>query len=241
VREVSKLIEVAVNRTLLERTLGGLDEEERQDLVQHAEEEFLRRLAQLQELKQSQAELGERRREVQNELDLLRRDLSRRRAFAEQRGAQAEAAPGAPAASGQGPAPEVGADPSGALLAATLERRLAPLFAERRPGWLTAASLAGEIAVLWKAELEAALEERDRDHDRKSLNLERRIAKLVGSLETAEKVLERLAARKDLEVGLPSLYRSVQGLSPEEPDRARKRELLGLIFQANVALRAGVT
>lgn len=65
--------------------------------------------------------------------------------------------------------------------------------------------------------------------------LERRIAKLSEALEGAER---RMAenGRDDSAGGVASAFRSVQGLSETEQDHELKRELMGMIFKANLEL-----
>jgi hypothetical protein len=50
-------------------------------------------------------------------------------------------------------------------------------------------------------------------------------------------VLSRVAASKQLEEGIESIYRTVQGLSVGEQDFGRKQDLMASIFVANLALR----
>lgn len=78
--------------------------------------------------------------------------------------------------------------------------------------------------------------ERDRQID----VLERRLAKLNKSLELSEQALRELAARKDVDPGIASLYRSVQGLDLSDPNAGRKQEVLEQVFLANVELRSQV-
>lgn len=66
--------------------------------------------------------------------------------------------------------------------------------------------------------------------------LERRLAKLVRSLEDAEGRLAEVS-RARVEPGLPSVYRSVQGLDPDAPQHDLKVALMRDIFEANVRLR----
>ena len=68
--------------------------------------------------------------------------------------------------------------------------------------------------------------------------LERRISKLTGSLGRTEEELKRIAALKDVDLGVASIYRTVQGLSVEDGDFQAKQEMLKNIFEANCALRA---
>lgn len=67
--------------------------------------------------------------------------------------------------------------------------------------------------------------------------LQRRIAKLTQSLGLTERELERLRSLKDVEGGMESIYRNVQGLGDEELHRELKRELMAKIFEANLDLR----
>jgi len=67
--------------------------------------------------------------------------------------------------------------------------------------------------------------------------LERRITKLKELLDTTESELVRIARMKGVEGGVASIYRTVQGLSFEESDYGRKKEMLTLLFEANVQLR----
>jgi Mrp family chromosome partitioning ATPase len=70
--------------------------------------------------------------------------------------------------------------------------------------------------------------------------LERRIAKLTSLLEKTELTLRHIAALKDVDPGIASIYRGVQGLSPEADALASKRELLQKIFQANLELKQAI-
>ena len=77
----------------------------------------------------------------------------------------------------------------------------------------------------------------EEDHRRQVELLERRIAKLTRHLAKAEENLARMAAMRGDDVGIASIYRTVQGLSPEERALAFKQKLMQRIFQANVELR----
>jgi hypothetical protein len=74
-------------------------------------------------------------------------------------------------------------------------------------------------------------------HRRQIELLERRIAKLTRYLAKAEESLERLAALRGEDTGVASIYRSAQGMSPEERALAFKQKLMQKIFQANLELR----
>lgn len=67
--------------------------------------------------------------------------------------------------------------------------------------------------------------------------LERRIRKLTESLASTESELKRIAKMKNIETGLESIYRSVQGLTGEDDDYEAKKEMLSGIFEANLRLQ----
>jgi len=66
--------------------------------------------------------------------------------------------------------------------------------------------------------------------------LEARIAEQRRLLDASEEELERLLREKSLDPGIASLYRDVQGLDPSERNYKKKKELLAVIYQANVEL-----
>lgn len=67
--------------------------------------------------------------------------------------------------------------------------------------------------------------------------LERRIAKLRAAQREMEHALAELARRAELDGGLPSIYRSVQGLALDEPARQAKAEMLREVFEQNLRLQ----
>jgi Mrp family chromosome partitioning ATPase len=77
-------------------------------------------------------------------------------------------------------------------------------------------------------------------HRRRIDQLERRIAKLTQQLEQTEAELKRIAAMKSIDLGIASIYRSVQGLSARDEALALKRSLMRDIFQANLNLRTAM-
>lgn len=77
-------------------------------------------------------------------------------------------------------------------------------------------------------------------HDRQVEMLERRLAKMVEALRRAEDALRHVRSLKHVDDGIESIYRVVQGLDVGAEDASRKKELLSAIFAANVELRAQV-
>ncbi len=76
------------------------------------------------------------------------------------------------------------------------------------------------------------------DHQDKVQQFERRIAKLSQSLEVTEAELKRIAAMKGVDDGLASIYRNVQGLADDAESAESKREMLQILFEANMELKS---
>jgi len=81
--------------------------------------------------------------------------------------------------------------------------------------------------------LAAAREERDEEVQL----LQRRVGKLAENLERAEESLATLSPQGEVDQGISSIYKSVQGLDGKDPSYRRKSAVLKDIFQANLALR----
>lgn len=67
--------------------------------------------------------------------------------------------------------------------------------------------------------------------------LERRISKLTQVLGLTEDELRRVAQMKGIDFGLPSIYKSVQGLDAGEREYERKKAMMLTILEANLALK----
>lgn len=210
-REVSLLIERAVNRTLVERTLSVAPREV-EELVAAAQGEFTRQLKGLTDLADSRELVERHKTEWRQNLDELRRRVAERRGFLEQR------EPVDPRAE--------------RALAQRVEALVGPLVEGERRRELVAA-----LGALYATELAEAVAERRREHDRELSRLERRLEKLVASLEGAELALERAASTRAADLGVESIYRSVQGLPSGERARELKSALMASIFEANLELR----
>ncbi|MBL8862261.1 MAG: diguanylate cyclase [Planctomycetes bacterium] len=84
---------------------------------------------------------------------------------------------------------------------------------------------------------EPATPEELREKQRQIEILERRIAKLTQALGLTEEELRRVASLKGVDFGLPSIYKTVQGLSGAEPEFERKKVMMLTILEANLALK----
>lgn len=212
-REVSLLIERAVNRTLVERTLA-VPHEVVEDLVQAAQTEFLSQIQGLTDLADSRELVERHKREWRKSLAELRLRVAERRGFLEQRRAA-------------GPDPDAERE-----FAALVERRICGHLA---PG--LCAELVSGLTALHVDGLKKTAEELRREHDAELVLLERRLEKLVASLEGVELALERAAATRAADLGIESIYKSVQGLPAAERARELKSALMAKIFEANLELR----
>lgn len=217
--EVSLLIERAVNRTLMERTIGPLDPVEKAEILHSAENQFTHQLREFEELADSRQMVEEHRRETQAELERLREALADRRL--------AEARPGAPS---------VSASELRQRLILEIRACLRPLLPDGSFGGADR-RVVDDLRALTERHVAEALEELRRSFKIETENQERRVAKLVKSLEQTESALARVAAAKAIDPGIESIYDSVQGLSAADAAAEKKKELLVHIFEANIALR----
>jgi GGDEF domain-containing protein len=99
-----------------------------------------------------------------------------------------------------------------------------------------------EVIALLKSELaawrETSTASRMIESQKTIDNLERRVVKLTESLGLTEAELKRVAQMKNIDLGVASIYRTVQGLSADEACAEQKKEMLKNVFEANMALRA---
>ena len=97
-----------------------------------------------------------------------------------------------------------------------------------------------ESLELTATERDKLLADMEKEHRHEVDNLERRIAKLTAMLEKTEQDLARLAQMNAADEGLASIYKTVQGISPEEKALALKRDLMQKIFDANLELKEAI-
>ena len=91
-----------------------------------------------------------------------------------------------------------------------------------------------------KFERQIAIEAKEELHTREVDLLQRRIAKVNQALGETERQLSETMRARPVEEGVSSMYREVQGLSPEDRNYQRKKELVYEIFRANLALQKGI-
>jgi hypothetical protein len=216
--DVSRLIEISVNRTLMARTIGGLSDEDKRYVIDAAQEVFDDQMRGMQALEVSRRTVEKDKAEIQAELAQLKRELAPKPGFEEAREKEVS-----------------GEDLK--KLRLRIQARLLPIFDRLPPGGPTLRGTALELLALFVQERDDAVARYRDDMTGRVAQLERRIAKLMKSLEETESVLNRVSAMKDLEIGIESMYRTVQGLGTEESDRERKLEMMKNIFEANLEMQ----
>lgn len=130
-------------------------------------------------------------------------------------------------------------------------KRLFELSGGQAPPAAAQAPLQNKIIAL---AVESARDERDRvyeefsqmigEHLRQFELLERRIAKLSKALEYTEAELKRLAHLKaddleELEAGVASVFRMVQGFYEEDEKGDMKQNMMSAVFRQNVGMQSG--
>lgn len=223
---IAGLVEAAVDRALKTRLMGV----EREAVAETTKAEFLRLLRSNEDLKREKSDLEQARERAEEEIDFMRRELTQKQSALKLRleqdsvdhanryvGKDAEiAAKVSDILASIGDAGDAG----GEAPAAPLEERLLQVVME---------------AV--SSERESADGARKALQDREVGNLQRRIQKLNDTLETTERRLAAATASKEVQPGISSIYREVQGLDESDTQAGRKKELIADIFRANLKLQ----
>jgi len=126
----------------------------------------------------------------------------------------------------------------GELAGETLEEKVGNLFRWLGEQGFGAPSL--ETAAL-EAIQSAITEVRGRRATREEVEreiraLEGRMTRLRQMVEASEEELARMVTEKSVDPGIASIYRTVQGLDPQERNYSKKKELLSVLYKANVEL-----
>ena len=215
------LIDEAVHRSLKTRLAGF----ERDAVADATKAEFLRMLRSNQDLERQKSELERLKDRAEEEVDQLRLELQKQQQMLEKRLAEGEISI------------TRRYEGENAQIAGKVNDLLSNLGSV---GDLEGGSLKDRVYELVMdtvlQERQSAEEARRALGDREVSALQRRIKKLTTSLEATESRLRKVAAMKNIDEGISSVFREVQGLTAQEPEFGKKKEMMSAIFEANVEL-----
>lgn len=219
------LVETAVHRTLRARLQGfrGIEglgpNAESGTIAEATREEFLRLLRSNEKLEQVHQEVQAEKDELENEIDMMRLELLELRKAVAERQEKVEMEERIRAA-------ETDADLFAELEKIFTEAGRADLF----PG------VQEILSRRLDSELHLLTESRKAEHRGEVELLERRIEKLTSTLTSTEQQLLTALNTTQVEQGISSIYREVQGISEKDVFFQKKKGLMASIFEANLAL-----
>ncbi|MFT5049026.1 MAG: hypothetical protein ACI8QZ_000415 [Chlamydiales bacterium] len=213
--DMADLIEKAVNRTLMARTIGELDDD-LEGISGEARSEFLRLVADDREKRSSGLE-----QKAEGELERLKSELARRRKALERQEL------------------ELGADKR----MVKVEDQIRRLFSNWGGGVGDNSQLEQQVIDLALREMTQEHRQvqvvRLQQHREEIDRLERRIGKLSNILGQTEEELARMVkGGMVVDEGVASIYRDFQGLKTADTGFTKKSDLMREIFEANVAFRS---
>lgn len=223
----------------LSRYQTSMSQEEREQLENEAKKEFFELLAKHKKLEQEKTQAEETRDLLQKQVNVLNSELDKQqRALAEENKRHKNANE----ANFSETSFEKMAEHIRSLFKDLVddERRqaLAEFGESALPGMDALEDKLGEVlSGLISSERERTLEESQAAHKQRVQILEARIAKLNSALTNTEDALRKVAAMKEIDHGVASIYDAVQGLALDDGDYERKSELLKIVFLENLQLQ----
>ncbi len=216
------LIEEAVHRSLKSRFVGI----EREAVADATKAEFLRLLRTNQDLQRQKSEVEKLRDRAQEEVDQMRRELALQQQQLVQR-MQWNSIADTSRYEGED-----------AIIAGKVRELIGAVFGNEATDSAQLQDRVLELVIdTVGKERRSADEARRALRDREVENLQRRIEKLTQSLETTEHRLRQVAAMKNIDDGISSIYREVQGVDASDNSFGKKKDLMSAIFQANLRLQ----
>jgi hypothetical protein len=216
------LIEASVHRSLKSRLLGA----DREAVAEATKAEFLRLLRSNEDLQRQKSEWEQQKEQAEEEIDQLRRDLAQHTRSLRNRLEQGEIEN---SNRYDGENAVIARKVSDVMQAIAGNAGMSAKAAEEKVMELVMDVVSGERQDAEQAR--RALQDREVD------NLQRRIRKLNETLQQTEQRLQHVAATKNIEGGISSLYREVQGVSVGDALANKKSELMAEIFKANLELQ----
>lgn len=223
--QIEDLIHRCVDRVLRG---ANLDPTKIRHLGEDAREEFLRLISERDSLKATTDSLSKEREELRQNLTLLQQAITQTRDHLDTERAEEQAAK---------EHRELSELQFHEELRAAIAAALAGVAEDRRQAVVDQVAALAENRIRTEVDKVRDLEAAARRE--RIGTLERRIEKLRTALADAEGMVDRLRAEKSAQVddGVASVYREVQGLSDKEPEFARKKGLLEEIFKLNLELK----
>ncbi len=211
---IVSLIDEAVHRSLRHKLLSS----EREAVVDATKEEFLKLL-------RSNEELRARQERAEEESNNLRLEMQRLQGEIDERVAEASVDLVA------------GYEGENAQILLQIQSLFANAKGADDPGLVAKVQeLVVKLVTEQRHEVEIA---QAAARDREIHNLQRRLKKLNDSLEFTEQKLDEVSRMKNVEEGVASVYRDVQGLKGGGQEVERKKELMAGLFAANMKLQKG--
>lgn len=226
--QILQLIEKAVDRALDERMLE-METRERGRIVSEARQEFERLSREVTQLETSRRAVFEEVRDAEQRVDALRLEIQHSEALmAEVQNERrlGEFLPAEPGIDRTAWAREIGD-----IIQDSLDE-VGPLSDEARERLVRRLAAAMPDSPERLAPSSAS----DFEYREKITTLERRMAKLRRRLAEAEKILES-AQGGEVDPGIASIYREVQGLGDGSRNLEKKKGLMSVIYEANRKLQ----
>jgi len=216
------LVEAAVHKSLRSRLVGM----EREVVAESTKAEFVRLLRSNEDLQRQKSEIEDQKERAQDEIDQLRRELA-----TQQQELKIRLDQGALAVANR-------YDGENARIAHQVSEVMRSLAATGDLALEDAETRVVELVMnIVNGEREEAESARAALRDREVDVLQRRISKLNESLSQTEHKLQAVAAMKNIDEGISSIYRQVQGIDTKDVQAGKKRELMAEIFKANLKLQ----
>jgi hypothetical protein len=219
---ITALIEAAVHRSLKSRLVGV----EREAVADATKAEFVRLLRNNEDLQRQKSEVQQQRERAEEEIDTLRRELTQQNQALQLKLEQ------------DGLSLANRYDGENAVIARKVHEVVQALAQSPSTAMSTVEQRLMELVMnVISGERQSAEEARRALRDREVDNLQRRIKKLNDNLAATEQRLQHVASLKNVDNGISSVYREVQGLDASATHASKKKELMAEIFKANLKLQ----
>ncbi len=220
---IVSLVEAAVHKSLKSRLVGM----EREAVADATKAEFVRLMRNNEDLQREKSEIEQQKERAQEEVDIMRREIAQQEQALKTRLDEG--------------ALEVASRYEGEN--AVIAQKVADVMRslQSQGGLAGAETKVIELVMdIVQDERKEAEEARAALRDREVENLRRRITKLNDSLAQTEHRLQSVSAMKNIDDGISSIYREVQGLDASDQQAGKKKELMSEIFRANLELQQKV-